>query len=854
MRTPFAIDDTLRAQIEESGLLHKALPLAREDSVEWLGLAKDVVARRVLCDMGNMDGWTSSGYGSLSHTGRTTPAGNVSLHMEAPTSWHEWPADNPEGDYTPFFNQQAILEVNEEDWREYNRLRFWIYPDCEGVYAVNLALLYRNDGEVKIPDEYDREGRHEVNLVNRRWNECFLEIPDLPRDCITMLCFNRSVHGREMTMGDTWKFDFGEIYLERVSETEAGHGWLPAPGKIAYSMSGYEARGKKTAVMRGHAARNKKATVMSGYDARGETAAIMSACDELPTVFTLHRADGAAVYTGRVERGSTVNGNFRVLDFTHVTDAGEYYLSCGYARTRVFTIADGVWGPSVWKALNFIFCERCGMPVAGVHGSCHGDILATHDGKTMSYCGGWHDAGDLSQQTLQTADVVLALLQLREKARNASDTLLAARLEEEARWGLDFLLKCRFGDGNYASSAGILHWSDGYTGTFDDRPARVQSNIYDNIMYAGCYAFAATTLEDDEPMRDRLEAYARADFGFATGDFGFASGDFGFASGDSGSASGDSDIDKLIEKHLSEPPVFWEHSLNTSASQFMASLSWAASMLYRLTGEVEYAEKAAVAIEYVLSCQLTEPIAAGGDRAGLRGFFYRDKSREVIQHYTHQSRDAVYMQALQLLLETQPEHRDAGKWLGAVRLYGEYILNISTFSAPWDMLPSGVYHRDESADGESMSRQHLFPCDDTGEEFARQWARGIRLDDEHALRRFPIWFSFRGNAAVHLSTGMAAAICAGILKDDRLADIARGQLYWIVGKNPFCQSLMYGEGHNYPEQAVFLPGTMTGQLPVGVQTRDYEDVPYWPQANNATYKEAWLTVAGKWLSLVAELE
>jgi hypothetical protein len=116
-----------------------------------------------------------------------------------------------------------------------------------------------------------------------------------------------------------------------------------------------------------------------------------------------------------------------------------------------------------------------------------------------------------------------------------------------------------------------------------------------------------------------------------------------------------------------------------------------------------------------------------------------------------------------------------------------------------------------------------------------------------------VWFSFRGNSAVHLSTGKAAAICGTILQDEDLLNIAREQLYWVAGKNPFCQSLIYGEGHNYPEQAVYLPGTMMGQLPVGIQTRYEEDVPYWPQSNNATYKEAWLTVGGKWLSLAASL-
>ena len=31
-----------------------------------------------------------------------------------------------------------------------------------------------------------------------------------------------------------------------------------------------------------------------------------------------------------------------------------------------------------------------------------------------------------------------------------------------------------------------------------------------------------------------------------------------------------------------------------------------------------------------------------------------------------------------------------------------------------------------------------------------------------------------------------------------------------------------------------------------------DDVPYWPQTNNACYKEVWITSAGKWLSLIAE--
>jgi len=50
----------------------------------------------------------------------------------------------------------------------------------------------------------------------------------------------------------------------------------------------------------------------------------------------------------------------------------------------------------------------------------------------------------------------------------------------------------------------------------------------------------------------------------------------------------------------------------------------------------------------------------------------------------------------------------------------------------------------------------------------------------------------------------------------------------------------------------FSSGEMTGEMPVGIRTLSNDDIPYWPQTNNACYKEVWVTSAGKWLSLIAE--
>lgn len=51
----------------------------------------------------------------------------------------------------------------------------------------------------------------------------------------------------------------------------------------------------------------------------------------------------------------------------------------------------------------------------------------------------------------------------------------------------------------------------------------------------------------------------------------------------------------------------------------------------------------------------------------------------------------------------------------------------------------------------------------------------------------------------------------------------------------------------------FSSGELTGEMPVGIRSLGNSDEPYWPQTNNACYKEVWMTSAGKWFSLLAQL-
>jgi Glycosyl hydrolase family 9. len=418
---------------------------------------------------------------------------------------------------------------------------------------------------------------------------------------------------------------------------------------------------------------------------------------------------------------------------------------------------------------------------------------------------------------------------MANRAKEKKNDQLYLRLMEEAQWGLDYVLKTRFGDGYRVQTWGTNLWTDGFIGTKDDagrRQVRIHNRAFENFLFAGIEAYASMLIEKDVMLKEHLYKVAKEDFAFAIKRFE----EFGYNELLGAGGGGD-------------------HAAMASQSQYMANISWAASMLYKLTKEKKYADIAADYIKYTLQCQRTESLK---DKNKTRGFFYRDLEKKSIVHYTHQSRDHTYMQALTALCETQPSHPDYNKWVNAITLFGDYLKNIMQYVQPYGMVPSGVYHVDEVKDSINFYKVQVGIHKIDHNDYKEQLENGVRLDKEHYLRVFPVWFSFKGNAAVHLSTGKAAALCGKFLKDKELMNIAEQQLFWIVGKNPFGQSLIWGEGSNYAQQYVALPGETVGEIPVGMQSRFNEDTPYWPQFNTATYKEVWGSSAGKWFSLISE--
>lgn len=712
---------------------------------------------------------------------KTLPLGNMTIAMPLSTGKRaQGPANDP--DYAIYGTYSGRMALDGIDAREWNRLSLDVNNDLDAGVA-NINIVIEGDGKAGL-------GAHLVDIPAGGTKHVDYELTEQEMRRITGIRIYTDLKGRNLSKRDSIHYYINNIHFSHIDTPEKTQGWLPEQNTIVYSMSGYTPTGAKTAIT----AYRKKC----------------------PKQFTLTDANtGNIVYKGKVRREKTTLGEFCVLDFSGFQTPGNYYLCYDGQQTPSFPISNDIFAAPTEKVLNFIRCQRCGDSVEGIHGKCHTDVYADHNGESLTYGGGWHDAGDLSQQTLQTADVAFSLLEVYDAWKDNRQAE-ALKIKEEALHGLKQVLRCRLGDGYHASSIGLLHWTDGLATTADDiHTVRKQNLAFDNFLYSAYEAYAAMVLGDES-----LKTIAKEDFHFAK--------------------------EKYDREGLDTFRIEMEHTYNTSFCTFMAAASWAASMLYELTGEEVYANLAAMYADEMLQCQET-----AGDFAG---FFYRDRSHTAAVHFIHQSREQLPMQALAALLKTQSGNASSAGWLQAVQLYGNYLKRTIAYTLPYGMIPSGVYKDREYDDADGFNHLHLWAPENAHELYDQQLAEGTKGTKDLTLRRFPVWFSiFNGNEAIMLSSGKAAAICGNVLGDETLKQIACEQLYWTTGKNPFRQSLIYGEGHRYPSLDNFSSGEIIGAMPVGIRSYGSTDQPYWPLTNNACYKEVWLTTAGKWMSVVAEL-
>ena len=276
----------------------------------------------------------------------------------------------------------------------------------------------------------------------------------------------------------------------------------------------------------------------------------------------------------------------------------------------------------------------------------------------------------------------------------------------------------------------------------------------------------------------------------------------------------------------------------------------AASELYVLTNDEKYLEYIAEYSEIVMACQQTEYPA--WDKP-IRGFFYEDPLHTKILTYEHRGHEQTPIQALARAYEIINDHPLKNKWLNSLELYAEYVTSTMEYTYPYNLLPGHVYPLDKINMERFTVPTSFGTKDEALIDLKNQARSGIKLNEEVYLRIFPVAIQRRGYHATLLSKTKAVSMISRVLNRHDLKQIVFDQLAWILGKNPFSSSTMYGEGHNYHPLYVAFSPQLVGALPVGIKTLGDHDIPYWPTVNNAVFKEIWGHTTGKYLWILADL-
>lgn len=723
----------------------------------WLN--KPVLESRLLDDMEDVNNWSHHGSGEMTFTRQRSRDGEQSIRLVSSTR-----SGKPHHTGRIFGAASVRRNFAGEDFSDYNRISFWVYPEIEGFRTASIATFFFNEGTTKVPGPYGRNGRSHFIVKTNQWNHIVWEIAHLSRDKVMGISFAYLLQSNEPGAAETVCYDIDHLELQKV-EADHFEGWNVAPGRIAFSHTGYPLGASKSAIASGISAESFK----------------------LVNVQT-----NITVLTKPIQTVKTHIGEFQVMDFSEVRQQGTYIIEAGDIKTQLFSISGNVWRDTIWKTINFFYCERCGMEIPGIHGSCHRDLQCAHNDKRVIINGGWHDAGDLSQSTVNTAEATNAMFSLADRLQK-DDPILAARLIEEGRWGLDWLLKTQLGDGYRVSMAGMNFWSDGIIGTDDDVTHQPRNDPFVNFLAASSEAVAGRVLKKIDPI---LASYA----------IKAAENDWQFA------------VEKAQSPHL-----------ELTGAAAVASLD-----LFEATGKQLYADKA---FEMARVFRRSQQRNLPSPQVPLTGFFYTSPAKARAFYAHHRSHVQGPAVALAKLCEMFPNHPDWIKWYSAVVLHSEYLKEISKYTEPYAMLPNALYCPDES----------------DKPTFSEQVVNGVKLGEKHYLRLFPVWYGLRGNNGTLLSQTKGLSMAAHVRRNPELADLCQKQLQWVLGRNPFVQSLMYGEGYDYAPQYTITSGDMVGSLPVGIQTNVDSDKPYWPADSCYNYKEVWVHPSSRWLWLMCDL-
>ncbi|AFH49737.1 Glycoside hydrolase family 9 protein [Ignavibacterium album JCM 16511] len=264
-----------------------------------------------------------------------------------------------------------------------------------------------------------------------------------------------------------------------------------------------------------------------------KTAIIISRNPFEEKVFTIKNSDDETIFVDSIQQlPFKLNSNFNYLayiDFSDLNKSGEYFIEFQKVKSYAFMIDENVFSAVRDSLIKFFQVQRCGPTNPLLHNVCHlqdaSKVIGYTDSTGIDLTGGWHDAGDYIKFLYTTSFTTYMLLFSYEFAPEKFsfdlDNDSVPDILQEARVGLDFLLRCNFAEDAFISQ--VQDDRDHKAGwrlpdedvfTFD-RPAFVKMNRGQIGLYAASLAIASRIWNDrfyDNEFSDKCLNTARKIF------------------------------------------------------------------------------------------------------------------------------------------------------------------------------------------------------------------------------------------------------------------------------------------------------------------------------------------------------
>lgn len=666
------------------------------------------------------------------------------------------------------------------NWEEYNRFISKIYIKATGYYNFYFHFsIYDEDSNTSFT--------HATSLTVNEENIVNFEFDHNKRSNVTKVSMGVLITGCPPEALPDVEVTFNDVLIQKVKE-DYTLGWN-LENRFAFSHIGYYPN-------------SKKVITTSLYE---------------NDYFYLYDIEDNLVYQNKITTVQSSIGEYILCDFTEFNLPGEYYLKYGSRTTNKFVISEDYLDSSILSSLNFLYSLRCGEEVKGVHSPCHLNSYAEDsDGNRVPVFGGWHDAGDVSQFEICTGEMAHAILDLAEVIDNLEYKEL---LKEEARVGLNWLLRTRLGKGKRVMGVTYSIWRDNVNlkDSKNLNPMKVEEGAFENFIAASAEAKGYQSFKDEDEIFSSWCLRAAI-----------------------------SDYENAL-RELKEN-IYTPRWGKVPEAQVYGEAILASVLLYQITNNEEYITNAREFSKIVMDCQQRKyPLWD----IPVRGFFYENRDHLTNLVFEHRGHFDAPIYGLSKLCEIGQDYPEYPDWIETLNLYKEYIFSIINYTKPYDLLPAGIYEIDKiNLNSYTIHPEHKA---NAKEIIINQISSGKKLNEGVYLRRMGVSCSRRGYHATLLSMTKAVSSVAIILQSDELMDIVSHQIEWIMGNNPFATSTMYGEGYNYHPLYVAFSQQMIGALPVGIKTYQDSDEPYWPTINNAVFKEIWGHTTGKYLWVLADL-